>query len=63
MVRNTIPQADGIKRYRACRHCGYILTTFEKVGTPPPETLEENQPSATGSTIPENPPEDEEYPT
>lgn len=29
-VRNTIPTRDGrIKRYRLCRHCGQVLTTYE----------------------------------
>ena len=28
-VRNTVRQAGIIKRYRTCRACGRVLTTFE----------------------------------
>ena len=30
IVRNTVPTARGVKRYRACRNCGRPLTTIEK---------------------------------
>jgi transcriptional regulator NrdR family protein len=34
-VRNTIPLPDGrIKRYRLCRNCGKVITTYE--GAPKP---------------------------
>lgn len=30
LTRNTIPLRDGrIKRYKVCRHCGRVTTTFE----------------------------------
>jgi len=28
-VRNTLPVAEGVRRYRTCRHCGATLTTTE----------------------------------
>lgn len=31
-VLRTQPTEDGIRRYRACRHCGRRLVTLERVG-------------------------------
>jgi DNA-directed RNA polymerase subunit RPC12/RpoP len=31
-VRNTVPQADSIHRYRLCRNCGHTRRTVEKAG-------------------------------
>jgi len=28
-VRDTVPVAEEIRRYRVCRNCGHILTTLE----------------------------------
>jgi transcriptional regulator NrdR family protein len=29
-VRDTDPIPNGVKRYRRCRHCSFILTTIER---------------------------------
>lgn len=31
-VRNSIPKAGEIRRYRVCRHCGYTRRTVERAG-------------------------------
>ena len=31
-VLRTLPVAEGIRRYRACRHCGRHLVTTEQIG-------------------------------
>ena len=29
-VRNTRPEASGIRRYRVCRNCGHVWATHER---------------------------------